>query len=453
METPTEFESIDQVMQELVSLRQQIATQPKEEKKKAFKLPVLRTAEETEKYWQGRIRFNTLENAIQIRKKDGNKWITHDVEAIAGLYLALSKHIEESADKTAVIDTVRSMARANEFNPLVQYFEGLRDAEPDEYKFNNLASWVFGDDMKSPHADEILKYFLVAAVARTFEPGAYYRYCPILMGEREIGKSFMATLAPFDLGNTTEPQNNKYANDQVLVAAKQSLILELGEADAYCKTVPTSVIKNFISVGRSVSPIKNKNAEPFVRTWVIFGTSNVANFIPSDLRRRFLPINLFHLKQGEFRLDDPDKLFDARDGIWAAAVQEYFENWVGKPIKYREELLQEVDEFTNDFVSESRWYEDCCEKLNFANRIFLTRQQVKKAISGNSQFDVTDDQINGFMQKHNWNMKHVRLTKGGSQQRMFVHTRAFQYENYQDAYKAEEQYRRTFIEEVENLDF
>lgn len=462
METPTSFDfgQIDGMVAELLRLKQEnerlkatSATEPKEKEKKAYKLTVLQTTKLTEDYWSGRVRFNLLKDAIEIRTKDSGQWVPHDIEAIAGLYIELGKVRDENPDKTVVIDTIRRMARANEFNPLVEYFEGLRHADADVYKFNNLATWAFGHDIKSPHANEILKLFLVAAVARTFEPGCYYRFCPVLLGEREIGKSFMANLAPFDLGNTTEPQANKYQIDQVLVAAKQSLILEISEADAFTKSVPHSVIKTFFSAGRSVTPIKNKNAQPFVRTWVVFGTSNLANFIPNDLRRRFLPINLFHLQQGEFRLGDAQKLFDARDGIWAAAVQEYFRNWVGRELKYEEEILADLDAFTSDFVSESRWYEDCCDKLNFHQRMFLSRDQVKRAIEDGTQFPITDDQLNGFMQKHNWSMKRVRLTPGGKQQRMYVHPKVNQYETIYAAYEAEKPYVNRFDFDMESGDF
>ncbi len=104
-------------------------------------------------------------------------------------------------------------------------------------------------------------------------------------------------------------------------------------------------------------------------------------------------------------------------------------------------------------MSESRWYEDCCDKLNFENRIFLSRNDVRGAIQGGGEFVPTDDQINGFMQKHNWSMKHVRLTKGGTQQCLFVHPRWNQYENYQEAYKAEERHRPKFSTKIDDSDF
>jgi predicted P-loop ATPase len=408
------------------------------EDKQQFRLSILRTTQETRTYFASRVRFNILTNSIELRsRKEPYVWDVCDANAVAGLYLELSTAIHESADKSAVTDTVRAMARENQFNPLIDYFTGLRNAEADEYKFNNLATWAFGPKMKSPHADEVLKYFLVAAVARTFEPGTYYRCCPILMGEREVGKSFIAELCPFDLGNVTEPQNNKYAIDQVLVAAKQSLILEIGEVDAFCSSVPTPLIKNFISATRSHTPIKNKNSEKFVRSWVVYGTSNKANFIQSDLAQRFLPINLFHLKRGEFYLDDENAMRDNRDGIWAAAVQEYFANWVGKAIKYRKEVIDDLCEELAEFSAESGWYTDCVEYLNFENRIFLTREEVKTAI----ETPISNDSLNGFMQKHNWSQKVVKLGGCGKQQRLFVHPRHNQHESYQAAYVAEAEHR------------
>ena len=57
------------------------------------------------------------------------------------------------------------------------------------------------------------------------------------------------------------------------------------------------------------------------------------------------------------------------------------------------------------------------------------------------------------MQKHNWSMKHVRLTKGGSQQRLFVHPSTNQYENYQEAFKAEERHRPKFSCKIDAEDF
>ena len=78
---------------------------------------------------------------------------------------------------------------------------------------------------------------------------------------------------------------------------------------------------------------------------------------------------------------------------------------------------------------------------------------IKSAIQGDSDFAPTDDQINGFMRKHNWSMKHVRLTKGGPQQRLFVHPRHNQYENYQEAYKAEAEHRPKFLAKLDSSGF
>ena len=92
---------------------------------------MLDTTRLTEKFWDERVRFNLLKDVIEIRKKDSGQWVPHDIEAIAGLYIELGKAHDENPDKTVVIDTIRRMARANEFNPLVDYFEGLRHADAD----------------------------------------------------------------------------------------------------------------------------------------------------------------------------------------------------------------------------------------------------------------------------------------------------------------------------------
>ena len=137
METPTTFEDIGELAKLIAQLQQeneQLKAAPPvapEEKKKAYKLSVLDTTRLTEKFWDERVRFNLLKDVIEIRKKDSGQWVPHDIEAIAGLYIELGKAHDENPDKTVVIDTIRRMARANEFNPLVDYFEGLRHADAD----------------------------------------------------------------------------------------------------------------------------------------------------------------------------------------------------------------------------------------------------------------------------------------------------------------------------------
>ena len=330
METPTSFDfgQIDGMVAELLRLKQEnerlkatSATEPKEKEKKAYKLTVLQTTKLTEDYWSGRVRFNLLKDAIEIRTKDSGQWVPHDIEAIAGLYIELGKVRDENPDKTVVIDTIRRMARANEYNPLIEYFEGLRHADADVYKFNNLANWAFGilSHLTPTRYSSRFSWPLLPGPLSLAVTTASVRCCWVSV--RSVSHSWQTLLR----STWVTPLSHKpiYQIDQVLVAAKQSLILR--SRDAFTKSVPHSVIKTFFSAGRSVTPIKNKNAQPFVRSWVVFGTSNLANFIPNDLRRRFPPINLFHLKQGEFQLGDAQKLFDARMAF-GQRLREYFRN-------------------------------------------------------------------------------------------------------------------------------
>ena len=334
---------------------------------------------------------------------DVTKWSLSD-KKVSRAYLSLSEVIGDNADKTITKDTLEQMAEDNPFHPLKDYFDGLKDAPADTEKFEGLISWGFGES--HDHADEIMRLFLVAAVARVYDPGVYYRYLPVLAGPMHIGKSFLIHLSPFEFGTTIEPQNGKYDVSQITYSGSRNHILEIGEFDAFVRSVDSSIAKNFISATRSETPIKYRNAERFTRTWVQYGSTNRPNFMVTDLADRVLPIDLFHLDEGQCFLKD-GALEAARDGIWAAAVQEYFANWVGKPIEYDPQVKKDLIELSRESSSESNWWVECVEQLA-ADRIhFLTDEQIRRVI-GN---EVDSNRLKGFIENHGFVKKRYR--RGG----------------------------------------
>lgn len=128
----------------------------------------------------------------------------YDIEVIVGFYIEFGKVYDENFDKIVVIDMIWWMVRVNEFNMLVEYFEGLCYVDVDVYKFNNLVIWVFGNDIKLFYVNEIFKLFFVVVVVWMFGFGCYYCFCLVLLGECEIGKLFMVNFVFFDFGNIIE---------------------------------------------------------------------------------------------------------------------------------------------------------------------------------------------------------------------------------------------------------
>ena len=187
------------------------------------RLGVVNSAAIAHKFYKDRVRFNTLSEQVEIL--EAGEWVTYDKQQLGRAYLAVSRHTGENADKTITKDTIEELATANRFDPVLEYFNGLRTAEPDTYKFENLITWAFGQSSK--HGDEIMRLFLVAAVARVFKPGTYYRHVPVIAGPYNVGKSFLTQLSPF---KPAQPSSHEWQvrRGQISFSGTKNHILELG---------------------------------------------------------------------------------------------------------------------------------------------------------------------------------------------------------------------------------
>jgi len=206
------------------------------------------------------------------------------------------------------------IARRNAFHPFRDYLRGLKwdgqfrldtlltdhlECEDNAYTRAAGAKWV------------------IAAVARCFDPGTKFDHMLILEGPQGIGKStFCETLLPNPEWFTDNLAD--IANKSAAENIQGKIIVEVGELNSLSgKSAETA--KAFISRTEDrYRPAYAKYAEDFPRQCVFIGTTNRANYLKDATgNRRYWPIKA---KPGTFQVF---QLKQVRDQLWAEAVARY----------------------------------------------------------------------------------------------------------------------------------
>lgn len=160
------------------------------------------------------------------------------------------------------------------------------------------------------------KFFMLAAVARTFEPGHKFDYCPILEGPQGIRKSsFLKALSGGFFGELTA---RLHEEKEVVENIKGALIMEIGELSAMRRS-QIEEQKQFLT--RTSSTIREAYARQpmvFKRQCVFAASTNAATYL-QDLtgNRRFWP---WVVAVSEI---DIDGLLEELPQIWAEAFDIY----------------------------------------------------------------------------------------------------------------------------------
>ena len=278
-------------------------------------------------------------------------------------YVEVSKRANRDFPKGLVTDVTHCLAEENAYNPIHNYLEHCaKNATPVDY-FDSLAQellGVEGETITNPrlptgrlYADEVLRRFLIGAVARALQPGCPHSWMLILVGSQNLGKSnFFQYLTPPDALNQTYPwattiqQGIGYVKDRPHALHGGWLVL-LDETDRYFKRQYTEELKNLVSVAIDRSARKYENERDFPRSFVLCGATNNANFMVDPTgNRRFMPIQVPGKvpapEDPNIRIIDLDRIKRDRDGIWAAAYQAYLDNPVHEFSSYELTAVEPV---------------------------------------------------------------------------------------------------------------
>lgn len=205
------------------------------------------------------------------------------------------------------------LALKNQYDPVRRYLEKCRK-DCENYDLNLLSSNIFGTD-SNLHTTYLRKW-LIACVARVYEPGCKFDQALILQGEQGVGKTLFFQI----MGDSyfTSSMTGKLDKDDLLVMNK-NWICEWGELESFTAKQYDGTIKHFLSKTDDTFRCPyGRSTKTYPRKSVIVGTVNPEQFL-TDLtgNRRFWIIPV--LKE-----IDTTWLTKNRDNIWASAVTAYF---------------------------------------------------------------------------------------------------------------------------------
>ena len=211
--------------------------------------------------------------------------------------------------KVAVITT----ARSNTFNPVRETLESF-DVVPGARADSLWVEYLGCPD--TPYYRETARLFMIACVARVYEPGCKFDFMPVIHGSQGCGKSTMVKVLAMNWFGELEAkfgQTQKLAEEMI-----GKWIMEVAELVSMT-SAEVEPAKQFLSQTESqVRMAYDRNPTIFQRQTSFIGTTNDDDFLKDDTgNRRFWPIKTLK------KQIDTDKLRQNLPGLWADAREGY----------------------------------------------------------------------------------------------------------------------------------
>ncbi|MGE7604941.1 VapE domain-containing protein [Peribacillus sp. NPDC097675] len=208
------------------------------------------------------------------------------------------------------------VTRQNSFHPVKEYLESQvwdKSSRVETFFIDYLGA------NNTPYIRAVTRKWLVAAVARIYEPGCKFDYMPVLVGPQGVGKSStIAKLAREWFSDSLKNFESKEAGEHL----QNSWIFEFGEL-AGMKKAEVEEIKAFISKREDTYRVAyDRVVSEFPRKCVFIGTTNTHDFLRDQTgNRRFWPVTVDTKKRKYNPITDLTD--DIVGQIWAEAMELY----------------------------------------------------------------------------------------------------------------------------------
>lgn len=218
--------------------------------------------------------------------------------------------------KTVVFDAMVVISNKNKFHPIRDYLRSLPMWDGKK-RLNGWLKENFGCVEWEKYLADIFRKWMVAAVARVFEPGKKYDEMLLLQGQTGFGKT---TFADILFGEEyTIDKLPKLDTADAALQLRGKWCCEFGELTEIRKN-EIGTVKNFLS--RRTDKVRapyGRREQELRRQNVFLGTTNDEKYLVDDTgNRRFNPTFITQML-------DFEKLTVERDQLWAEAL--YLYDW------------------------------------------------------------------------------------------------------------------------------
>lgn len=262
---------------------------------------------EYDKRFAGKIRFDEFSQQTYLmgsvpweERNNFRAWGTSDDSSL----FSLIQSDYGLTSRNDFFDAIKIVSRRNRYHPIKEILDGL-EWDGEEHISKLLPEYLGTEN--TPYTREVMKLFMLGAVARIYQPGVKYDYTIIFQGKQGIGKStFLRLLALSD--EWFNDSLDSLDSDKSAQALMGSWIVELAELKSLARTAGgVDSVKRFLSATQDKYRVPyERRADIFLRQCVFAGTTNKSDFLQDETgNRRFLilqtgvnkPIkNLFNIK-------------------------------------------------------------------------------------------------------------------------------------------------------------
>jgi len=251
---------------------------------------------------------------VEWEMKDSYRpWSSHDDSAL----FSIIQSDYGLNNRNDFFDAVKNVSMRNKFHPVRDILESLK-WDKKEHIRNLLVDYLGAEDTEYTY--QVMRLFLLGAVARVYQPGCKFDYTMILQGKQGLGKStFLRMLSLNDIWFNDSLDG--LDSDKAAQSLMGSWIVELAELKSLARTAGgVDSVKRFLTATQDKYRLPyERRADIFLRQCVFAGTTNREDFLQDETgNRRFLvvPIGINEPKKSLF---DEDAVSEIK-AAWAEAV-------------------------------------------------------------------------------------------------------------------------------------
>lgn len=285
--------------------------------------------------WRERVRLDVHSQTVTV---DAPPWHEPDAPADnAGVRpwadadsVRLSAWLQRTLSVDISVDAcdrgVAVAAEASPYHPVRDYLDSLKW---DGVARLARAPATYLGAAPSPYTELVFRWWMTAAVARTYSPGCKADNVLILEGPQGLKKSSALRTLAGDAWFSDTPID--LSNKDAFVALHGKLIVELAELESLRRADTARAKSFFTSASDTYRPPYGKRAITVPRGCVFAGTVNHASYLRDETgNRRYWPIACTRI--------DLEALATDRDQLWAEAVWWFREGarwWPSTPEELR----------------------------------------------------------------------------------------------------------------------